>query len=397
MIRRTFFISALTGLLLMSCTSKDNNDMNAVIEKGLNRSAQQAKFLASSLLEEPDKLPRYVLPDGTLVTSDSHWWCSGFFSGVLWQLYEDTGDALLKEYAENYTKRIEKEQYSLDTHDLGFMMYCSYGQAFRITGEAYYKKVLLQSAKSLATRFNPNLGVIKSWDEKPKWKFPVIIDNMMNLELLEEVYKMTGDTLFDKISNSHAKVTMVNHFRPDYSSYHVVDYDTVNNKVAKFDTHQGYSSSSAWARGQAWGLYGYTMMYRETKNKSYLEHAEKIAKFILNHPNLPEDKVPYWDFNAPNIPNTYRDASSAAIMASALIELSQYVDKGLAKEYLSVARKQLQTLTSDAYLAALGSNGGFILKHSVGNFNENREMDVPLTYADYYYVEALLRYKHLVR
>lgn len=393
--KKILVVSILVGTLCTSCGVNKSCDMNAVIEKGLERSVEQSKFLATSLIEEPEQLPRYVLADGTLVTSDSHWWCSGFFSGVLWQLYENTGDELLKEYAENYTARIKKEQYSLDTHDLGFMMYCSYGHAYRITGDEKYKDVILQSSKSLASRFNPKVGVIKSWDDKPKWDYPVIIDNMMNLEMLEEAYKLTNDTLYDKIANSHAMVTMANHFRPDYSSCHVLDYDTINNKVEKIDTHQGYSSTSAWARGQAWGLYGYTMMYRETKNPFYLEQAKHIAKFIINHPNLPKDKIPYWDFDAPDIPNTYRDASAAAIMASAFIELSQYVDKGLADEYLAIARTQLCTLTSDEYLASPGSNGGFILKHSVGNMNENREVDVPLTYADYYYVEALLRYKHL--
>lgn len=393
--KKIFVVSILVGTLCTSCGINKSCDMNTIIEKGLERSVEQSKFLATSLIEEPEQLPRYVLADGTLVTSDSHWWCSGFFSGVLWQLYENTGDELLKEYAENYTARIKKEQYSLDTHDLGFMMYCSYGHAYRITGEDKYKDVILQSSKSLASRFNPKVGVIKSWDDKPKWEFPVIIDNMMNLEMLEEAFKLTNDTIYDKIANSHAMVTMTNHFRPDYSSCHVLDYDTINNKVGKIDTHQGYSSTSAWARGQAWGLYGYTMMYRETQKPVYLEQAKHIAKFIINHPNLPKDKVPYWDFDAPDIPNTYRDASAAAIMASAFIELSQYVDKGLANEYLDIARTQLCTLTSDEYLAAPGSNGGFILKHSVGNMNENREVDVPLTYADYYYVEALLRYKHL--
>ena len=393
--KKILVVSILVGTLCTSCGVNKSCDMNAVIEKGLERSVEQSKFLATSLIEEPEQLPRYVLADGTLVTSDSHWWCSGFFSGVLWQLYENTGDELLKEYAENYTARIKKEQYSLDTHDLGFMMYCSYGHAYRITGDDKYKDVILQSSKSLASRFNPKVGVIKSWDDKPKWEYPVIIDNMMNLEMLEEAYKLTNDTLYDKIANSHAMVTMTNHFRPDYSSCQVQDYDTINNKVEKIDTHQGYSSTSAWARGQAWGLYGYTMMYRETKNPIYLEQAKHIAKFIINHPNLPKDKIPYWDFDAPDIPNTYRDASAAAIMASAFIELSQYVDKGLADEYLAIARTQLCTLTSDEYLASPGSNGGFILKHSVGNMNENREVDVPLTYADYYYVEALLRYKHL--
>ena len=278
------------------------------------------------------------------------------------------------------------------------MMNCSFGNGYRITGNENYKKILLQSARSLATRYNENIGVIRSWDNKPKWMYPVIIDNLMNLELLENAYKLSQDSLFDKIANSHATITITNHFRPDYSSCHVVDYDTITNKALKMDTHQGYSSTSAWARGQAWGLYGYTMMYRETQNEKYLQQAINIAKFILHHPNLPKDKIPYWDFDAPNIPDEPRDASAGAIIASALLELGQYVnDDKLSKEYQSVAAQQLRTLSSDEYLAAPQTNGGFILKHSVGNKPRNSEVDAPLTYADYYYVEALLRYKKLLQ
>ncbi|AVM53610.1 glycosyl hydrolase family 88 [Bacteroides zoogleoformans] len=397
--KKTLILAELAMVLLLPSCSNNNNDMmSAIIEKGLERSIEQSEFMAASLMDQPDRLPKTTEKDGTLVTSDTHWWCSGFFPGTLWMLYEATGNKTLKKYAENYTMRIEKEQYALDTHDLGFMMNCSFGNGYRITGNKNYKKVLLQSARSLATRYNENLGVIRSWDNKPKWMYPVIIDNLMNLELLENAYKLSQDSLFDKIANSHATVTMANHFRPDYSSCHVVDYDTIDNKTLKMDTHQGYSSTSAWARGQAWGLYGYTMMYRETQNGKYLQQAINIAKFILHHPNLPEDKIPYWDFDAPNIPDEPRDASAGSIIASALLELSQCVnDDKLSKEFQSVAGQQLRTLSSDEYLAAPRTNGGFILKHSVGNKPRNSEVDVPLTYADYYYVEALLRYKKLLQ
>ena len=397
--KKTLILAGLViGLLLPSCSNNSNDMMSSVIEKGLKRSIEQSEFMAASLMDQPDRLPKTTEKDGTLVTSDTHWWCSGFFSGTLWMLYEATGNETLKKYAENYTMRIEKEQYALDTHDLGFMMNCSFGNGYRITGNENYKKILLQSARSLATRYNENIGVIRSWDNKPKWMYPVIIDNLMNLELLENAYKLSQDSLFDKIANSHATITITNHFRPDYSSCHVVDYDTITNKALKMDTHQGYSSTSAWARGQAWGLYGYTMMYRETQNEKYLQQAINIAKFILHHPNLPEDKIPYWDFDAPNIPDEPRDASAGAIIASALLELSQYVnDDKLSKEYQSVASQQLRTLSSDEYLATPQTNGGFILKHSVGNKPRNSEVDAPLTYADYYYVEALLRYKKLLQ
>jgi hypothetical protein len=272
---------------------------------------------------------------------------------------------------------------------MGFKMYCSYGTGYRVTSDPAYKEVLIQSAKTLSTRFNPVVGCIRSWDHhKEQWGFPVIIDNMMNLELLFAATRFSGDSSFYKIAVSHANTTMANHFRSDYSSYHVVDYDTATGKVVKKNTHQGYADESAWSRGQAWGLYGYTMCYRETGDPVYLQQAEHIAAFILHHPNLPKDKVPYWDFNAPDIPNEPRDASAAAVMASALYELSRYSSHK--KEYLTVANTILQSLTAN-YRSAIGGNKGFLLLHSTGSKPSNSEVDVPLNYADYYYLEALLR------
>jgi len=240
------------------------------------------------------------------------------------------------------------------------------------------------------TRFHSNVGLIKSWDNRKLWEYPVIIDNMMNLELLYDISKMTGNDNMKNACISHADKTLQNHFRSDYSSFHVVNYDSVSGKVISKVTHQGYSDSSSWARGQAWGLYGFTMMYRETKNPAYLNHARKIATFILNHPRLPKDKIPFWDFDAPNIPNEPRDASAAAIIASALIELSTYVTEK--NDYFKTAETILKNLSSDNYLAKNGENGLFLLKHSTGNWPKKDEIDVPIAYADYYYLEALKRY-----
>ena len=175
----------------------------------------------------------------------------------------------------------------------------------------------------------------------------------------------------------------------------MLDYSLAENKLLRKTTWQGAHDTSAWARGQAWALYGYTMMYRMTKDANYLSQANKIAAFILNHKNLPADKIPYWDFDAPQIPNALRDASAAAIMASALIELAGYAKADLSKKYVSVAETMIRTLSTDQYLAKKGTNGGFLLKHSVGAFPLNGEIDVALTYADYYFVEAMGRYMKL--
>jgi alpha-L-fucosidase len=320
-------------------------------------------------------------------------WTSGFFLGELWFLYEATGKKQWRDQAEKFTANIEKEKFNGGTHDMGFKIYCSFGTGYKLTKDAHYKDVIIQSAKTLSTRFNPKVGCIRSWDHnKDKWDYPVIIDNMMNLELLFAATKLTGDSSFYKIAVSHANTTMKNHYRPDYSSYHVVDYDTATGQVRKKNTAQGYADESAWARGQAWGLYGYTMCYRETKNKAYLNQAEHIAAFILNHPNLPKDLVPYWDFNAPNIPDEPRDASAAAVMASALYELSLYSKNG--DYYRKTAGKIMESLTN-YYRAPIGEAKGFILLHSTGSKPANSEVDVPLSYADYYYLEALLRMKNL--
>lgn len=357
--------------------------------KGIYQSADaQYHVLASTL--PSNRFPK-TYDAGKPLTSAAEWWCSGFYPGTLLYLYGQTHDEWLLAEANRILKVLEPEQYDKTTHDLGFMMYCSFGNAMKIEPDEKYKQVLINSAKSLASRFDPKVGCIKSWDSK-KSEYLVIIDNMMNLELLFWATKATGDSTYYKIAVTHANTTMKNHFRADYSSYHVVNYDPETGQVQQKLTAQGYSNESAWARGQAWGLYGYTVLYRETHDVKYLQQAQHIASFILNNPNLPADKIPYWDFNAPNNPNALRDASAAAIMASGFLELCRYTDPQNGKLYFKVAETTLKNLSKPTYLASTGGNGGFILQHSVGHMPKKTEIDVPLTYADYYYVEALNRY-----
>lgn len=342
---------------------------------------------------KPELVSPRSLDKGQLKVVASRDWTSGFFPGVLWFLYEYTGNDEWKKQAMTYTANIEKEKTNGTTHDMGFKVYCSFGTGYRLTNDAHYRDVIIQSAKTLATRFRPVTGTLRSWDHSTdKWAYPVIIDNMMNLELLFAATQLTGDSSFYKIAVAHANTTMKNHFRPDHSSYHVVEYDTMTGAVVKKNTHQGYSNESAWSRGQAWGLYGYTMCYRFTKDKRYLQQAENIAAFMLNHPNMPADLVPYWDYNAPNIPKEERDASAAAVLASGLYELSTYSKNR--KLYKEKADKIVSSLTNH-YRAPLGDARGFVLLHSTGSKPGNSEVDVPLSYADYYYLEALLRSRKL--
>jgi unsaturated chondroitin disaccharide hydrolase len=351
--------------------------------------AQYERMLAG--LTNTQRFPRsYENGKHRLVGAED--WTSGFFPGSLWYLYEYTGDAKWRAAASNYTARLQRIKDYRGHHDVGFMLYCSYGNGLRLTGDPGYSEVLLQGANSLASRYHPEVGLIRSWDFG-KWQYPVIVDNMMNLELLMWASKHGGPERLREIACSHANGTLTNHFRPDSSSYHLVDYNPTNGQVLKKQTVQGAADNSAWARGQAWGLYGFTMMARETGRADYLARATNIANFILHHPRLPADKIPYWDFDAPGTPDAPRDASAGAIMSSALIELSGLVGGAAGQEYLDLARRQLLSLSSPVYRARPGEDGDFILRHSVGHIPEKHEIDVPLNYADYYFLEALLRYR----
>ncbi|WP_320052678.1 glycoside hydrolase family 88 protein [uncultured Acetobacteroides sp.] len=375
--------------------------MSEVVKNSMDFAVKQHMFLANTLKDSSTLLPKTTDWNSKLVTCKSDWWTSGFFPGSLWYLFEYSKNEQVKKMAELYTARVENQKYTTDNHDVGFMLYCSFGNGYRITGNKAYKEVLVTGAKSLSTRFREKVGCIQSWDivswnKNRGWQCPVIIDNMMNLELLAEATRMSGDSSFYKIAVSHANVTMENHFRPDYSSFHVVDYNLADGSVRRQQTEQGYADGSSWSRGQGWALYGYTVMYRETKDKKYLDWARRIAEYVMEQLKPIEDKIPYWDYNAPNIPDAYRDASAGALTCSALIELSQYVDKATAKRYLAIAEQQIRSLSAAPYRAELGKNGGFILKHSVGSIPGKTEVDVPLSYADYYFIEAMLRYKKVV-
>ena len=381
----------LLFLCIVGCNMKQNEKSEMI--DSLAAQLNYALDLSATLRDNNHVSPR-TIENGELKLVQSRDWTSGFFPGNLWMMYELTNDENWKNKALEYTLPLKKEQWNGGTHDMGFKMFSSFGKAYKNTGNEEYKKVLIQSAKTLATRFNPNVGCIRSWDHNAdKWDFPVIIDNMMNLELLMWVSKETGDSTLSNIAITHARTTMKNHFRDDYSSYHVIDYNPATGEVENKNTHQGYSDESAWARGQAWGLYGFTMMYRETGLEEFLTQANNIASFILSQPGIKDGKVPYWDFNAPNIPDEPYDASAAAIMTAAFYELSEYAENGT--EYKQVADKLLGTLSSPDFLAPVGDNKGFLLKHSTGHFPHHSEIDVPIVYADYYFLESIIKKKHM--
>ncbi len=338
--------------------------------------------------------PRTVEKDGSLRLVQPRDWCSGFFPGSLWQMYAFNHSDYWRQQAITYTWPIEEIKWHGGSHDLGFMMFNSFGKAYTLTGERSYKDVTLQAARTLITRYNDKVGCIRSWDHhKDRWDFPVIIDNMINLELLFWATQQTGDSIFWNIAVNHANTTIKNHFRADNSSFHVVDYNPTTGEVRGKCTHQGIADDSFWSRGQGWGLYGYTMCYRFTKDPAYLKQAEKIAAFFFGLKDMPEDLIPYWDMKDPNIPNSPRDASAAAVMASGLYELSTYVP-GKSAYYKGLANKIVSNLHNH-YQAELGTMQGFLLLHSTGNYPANDEIDAPICYADYYYLEALARKSQL--
>lgn len=372
-------------LVLGACSSKGLFEQE---EKLVGHLSKQLDYLVENTVND-SLVPRtYENGKYGLVTQKD--WCCGFPAGSYWYMYELTGDQKWEKIATENTVKLDGVQFRKNTHDLGFMVFCSYGNAYRITKNEDYKKVVIDASESLISRFNPTIGSIKSWDWAKDWQFPVIVDNMMNLEMLFWASKETGDPKYRDVAVAHANTTLANHFRENMSSYHVVDYDTITGQAISKVTHQGLSDDSSWARGQAWGLYGYVVCFRETGDTRYLEAAKKIAAYIQE--NLPEDLVPYWDYNDPAKPNTYRDASAAAVTASALYMLGELSNEGKAA-YHAQADKMLASLSSPEYLADFGTNGGFLLKHCVGNMPKNSEVDTPLNYADYYYLEAL-KYKY---
>ena len=354
----------------------------------------KAQFALMSERLDSASTPRTILPDGSMKDCAVGSWTSGFFSGSLWLLYQLTGDKDVLELARKETAKMASVLEFPLSHDIGFQVNCSYGNAYRITGEEQYRQLIEEAAEALAGRFNPVVGATLSWAPGEKGEYPVIIDNMMNLELLEYASKLFSSATLEDIAITHAETTIKNHFREDGSCWHLLDYDPSTGEVLRRVTVQGYSDDSAWARGQAWALYGFTMMYRETGREEFLQQAAAVARMLL--PRLPYDGIPYWDFDDPEIPFVYKDASAGAIMCSAFIELSTLTpDKALASSCLKMAEKQIRTLASPEYLAPVGTNGNFLLKHSVGNLPGGSEIDVPLPYADYYFLEALNRYKAL--
>lgn len=398
---KQFKIMVLTAsVIFSSCAEKKISTDPFITENIAFAQLQLGNAIAEIEASGKELNPVTTRKDGSVVYCGPGDWRSGFFPGTVWYLYELTQDSTLLPLAQKYTKPIEVVKSQTWHHDVGFMIGCSFGNGYRLTKNPEYRDVLIEAARSLSTRFREKAGVLQSWDAnlgwqaKRGWECPVIIDNLMNLELLFTATRLTGDSSFYKIAVSHADRTMKEHFRADGSSYHVIDYNLTDGSVRNRHTAQGYAHESSWARGQAWAIYGYTLIYRETGDKKYLDQALQSFNFMKNHTNMPDDLIPYWDMDAPNIPNELRDASSASVIASALYEISTF-DTPDASSYKTYSDRMMATLVSPAYRAIAGTNGNFLLMHSVGSIPHEAEVDVPLNYTDYYFMEALKRKREI--
>lgn len=394
MIKRVLAVSAVCAALA-GCTAGSGN-FTREAEKGLGYCAGQTERTLAQISPAGCMMsPKNIAPgDSTwnLYPVSKELWTEGFWPGILWYDYEYTGDSKILEAAEKYTEALGfLSGIPAYDHDLGFIIFCSYGNGYRLTGKEEYRKVILETADRLASLYNPAVGTILSWPREVEnfGGHNTIMDNMINLEMLFWAAENGGRPEYADIARSHADTTMKYNFRPDGTSYHVAVYDPVSGKHIRSCTHQGYSDDSMWARGQAWGIYGYTMCYRYTHDRKYLDFACKITDTYLS--GLPEDMVPYWDFNDPGIPDVSRDASAAAVVASALLELSDYVPGDKGAGYFDAARKMLSSLYEN-YRG--GDRCPAFLIHSTGHRPAGTEIDYAIIYADYYYIEALLRLKN---
>ena len=410
-IRRILFCMATIAISQISMAQKVQTAAQVPtldVDKQLQYCHKQVKR-ALAELQQKDGFYDYMMEPRNILKGDKQkgWncrkmdkdWCSGFWPGILWMDYQNTKDEAVKKTAKGYTESLKGIAYRpCHDHDIGFLMFCSYGKGYEVNHSPEYKKIILASADSLATLFNPIVGTILSWPrmvEREHWPHNTIIDNMMNLDLMFWASKNGGNKLLYDLAVTHAKTTMKNHFRPDGSCYHVAVYDTINGDLIKGVTHQGYADNSVWARGQAWAIYGYTMVYRYTKNKMFLDFAQKVTDiYIKRLKETSDDMIPLWDMDDPRgVKLAPKDVSAACIVADALLELQQYVDKEKCDEYSLFALQSLAQLSTDKYQS--GKKNVAFLMHSTGHHPAKSEIDASIIYADYYYMEALVKVKML--
>ena len=390
------FLFIIATCLFISCLS-EHKYIDA--DQQLDYCSQQVNRALEAMCDSD-----YTMEPRNILAGDTTWncrkacaeeWCSGFWPGILWMDYMETKEKHVLKAAEGYTGALAflAQQPAYD-HDLGFLVINSFLKGYEATGNTYYKQIALACADTLATLYNDKVGTILSWPRHVKdyGGHNTIMDNMINLELLFWASENGGSQRLKDIAVSHADTTMRYHFREDGSCYHVAVYDTLTGQFIKGVTHQGYADSSMWSRGQSWAIYGYTTVYRYTKEQRFLDFAQKVTDIYLKRlKETSDDWVPLWDMDDPRGLQAPKDASAACVVASALIELSQYVEKKKAKVYQDAAESMLRDLSSEKYQSR-EKNVAFLM-HSTGHHPAGSEIDASIVYADYYYIEALLRWK----
>ena len=411
-IRRILFCMVMVAISQISMAQKVQTAAQVPaldVDKQLQYCHKQVKR-ALTELQQKDGSYDYTMEPRNILKGDKQkgWncrkataeeWCDGFWPGILWMDYRNTKDEAVRKAAEGYTESLKGIAYRpCYDHDIGFLMFCSYGKGYEVNHSQEYKNVILASADSLATLFNPIVGTILSWprEVKPRnWPHNTIMDNMMNLDMMFWAAKNGGNKLLYDLAVTHAKTTMQNHFRPDGSCYHVAVYDTINGNLIKGVTHQGYADNSMWARGQSWAIYGYTMVYRYTHNKMFLDFAQKVTDiYIKRLKETSDDLIPLWDMDDPRgVKGAPRDVSASCVVADALLELQQYVGGEKGEEYKQFAIQSLAQLSTDKYQS--GKKNVAFLMHSTGHHPAGSEIDASIIYADYYYLEALNRMKDM--
>jgi unsaturated chondroitin disaccharide hydrolase len=373
-------------------------EMESLVSQNMEFARQKITYFLENL--DYDTYPGSVNDQGQLITLDPSSWEAGYLAGILWKLYEYSGQEKWKVFAQQWTAGLELQQFKKNSHDLLFMLFSSFGNGHRITGDTLYEDVLILGTRLMADRFNPGIGCIKSWDpfyQTLSIQFPVIVDAMLANEMFFYVTSISGDSSFYDMAYSHARRTKEDFFRPDHSTYYLVDYDTLSFKILQKGTWMGQSDKSTWARGHARAIYGSAMTFRETGDTAFLDLCRGAADFYMNHPRLPDDLIPYWDFDDPDIPNAPRDASAACIAVSGLLELSRFLPGEEAAPYFEFAVRTLQSLTSDRYRNKPGENLGFLLKHSTGSRSWNTNVDRPKISAEYYFVESLVKLDKILK
>jgi hypothetical protein len=374
----------------------DRTNIDSLITENLQFAQDKITYFIENL--DVNTYPGSIDDEGQLKTITAKSWESGYMAGILWYLYDYTNNPKWKVFAQQWTAGLELQKFNKNSHDLLFMLYASFGNGYKITQDELYKDVLIVGSNSLASRYDPEIKCIKSWDplyQGMAIQFPVIIDALMANEMLFYAASISGDSNLYNIAYNHALNTKRDFFREDYSTYYLVEYDTILNTVKEKRTWMGYSDESTWARGHARAIYGSAVTFRETGDSSFLELAKKAAEFYMNHPRLPADLIPYWDFDDPDIPNAPRDASAACIAASGLLELSSLLPSDEQAKYADFAIRTLKSLASDTYRNKPSENLGFILKNSTGSRTWNIDVDKPKISADYYFVESLVKLNKL--